>query len=119
LIWTPFAYWWAERKLPRPLRQAQDKLSWRSTQPAPSDPMQLGEAARRLLDDPTLVLALERVQQGLIERWRVSKVGDVERREAMYHLHCAVEELKGELRQMLGTARGIEARARMQERDAA
>jgi hypothetical protein len=111
LIWTPFAYWWAERKLPR--------LPWRSTEPAPSDPMQLGEAARRLLDDPTLVLALERVQQKIVDRWRVSKIGDVEAREAAYRLHCSVEELKGELRQMLGTARGIEARARMQERDAA
>jgi hypothetical protein len=110
LIWTPFAYWWAS-KLPHP--------RWASTQPAPSDPMQLGEAARRLLDDPTLMLALERVQQKIVDRWRVSKIGDVEAREAAYRLHCAVEELKAELRGMLGTARGIEARARMQERDAA
>jgi hypothetical protein len=111
LIWTPFAYWWAERRLPRP--------PWRSTQPAPSDPMQLGEAARRLLDDPTLVLALERVQQRLVDTWRDSKVGDAEAREAAYRLHWAVEQFKAELRIMLGTARGIEARARMQERDAA
>ena len=111
MIWTPFAYWWAERKLKPP--------QWRSTEPAPSDPMQLGEAARRLLDDPTLVLALERVQQRLVDTWRDSKVGDAEAREAAYRLHWAVEQFKAELRIMLGTARGIEARARLQERDAA
>jgi hypothetical protein len=110
MIWTPFAYWWAS-KLP---------LSrWASTQPAPRDPMQLGEGARRLLDDPTLVLALDRVQQRLVDTWRDSKVGDAEAREAAYRLHWAVEQFKAELRIMLGTARGIEARARMQERDAA
>ena len=85
---------------------------WRSTQPPPSDPAQLGEAARRLLDDPTLQLALERVQAKLVESWRNTAVGASEEREAAYRLWWASEQLKTELRIMLGNARAIEARQR-------
>ena len=87
-------------------------IPWRSTQPPPSDPSQLGEAARRLLDDPTLQLALERVQAKLIESWRNTAVGALEEREAAYRLWWASEQLKTELRIMLGNARAIEARQR-------
>jgi hypothetical protein len=111
LIWTPFAWGWAERKLPLP--------PWRSTQPAPSDPMQMGENARRLLDDPVLHLALDRIQQKLAETWRNTAIGETEAREAAYRLHWAAEQFRSELRIMVGNARAIEARARMQERDAA
>ena len=87
-------------------------IPWRSSQPAPSDPSQLGEAARRLLDDPTLQLALERVQAKLVESWRNTAVGQIEEREAAYRLWWASEQLKTELRIMLGNARAIEARQR-------
>ena len=87
-------------------------IPWRSSQPPPSDPSQLGEAARRLLDDPTLQLALDRIQQKVGDRWRASLSGEIDQREAAYRLHWAVEELRGELRRMLGNARAIEAKQR-------
>jgi hypothetical protein len=90
--------------------------TWRSSEPAPSDPMQLGEAAKRLLDDPTLHLALTRVQAKLIETWKSTAIGEVEAREAAYRLHWAAEQFKSELRIMVGNARGIEAKARLDER---
>jgi hypothetical protein len=78
--------------------------------------MQLGEAAKRLLDDPTLHLALTRVQAKLIETWKSTAIGEVEAREAAYRLHWAAEQFKSELRVMVGNARGIEAKARLDER---
>ena len=95
-----------------PLRQQQ----WRSPEPAPSDPMQLGEAAKRLLDDPTLHLALTRVQAKLVETWKATEIDQVEAREAAYRLYWASEKFKGELQRMVGNARGIEAKARLDER---
>lgn len=83
-------------------------IPWRSTQPPPSDPSQLGEAARRLLDDPTLQLALDRVQAKLVESWRNTAPGETEAREAAYRLWWASEQLKTELRIMLGNARAAE-----------
>ena len=74
--------------------------------------MQLGEAARRLLDDPTLQLALDRVQQRLVESWRSTAMGETEAREAAYRLLWASEELKAELRRMLGNAKAIEREGR-------
>jgi len=81
--------------------------------------MQMGENARRLLDDPVLHLALDRIQQKLAETWRNTAFAEAEQREAAYRLHWAVEEFRSELRNMVGHARGIEARARMDERTAA
>ncbi|HXI76525.1 MAG TPA: hypothetical protein VNH21_05280 [Steroidobacteraceae bacterium] len=92
---------------------------WRSTQPAPEDKMQLGENARRLLDDPVLHAALDRVQQKLIESWRNTAPGEGEAREAAYRLYWASELFRDELRLMLGDARAIEARERALRQDAA
>jgi|SRR5580765_2007231 len=90
--------------------------TWRSSEPAPSDPMQLGEAAKRLLDDPTLHLALTRVQAKLIETWKATEIDQVEAREAAYRLHWAADKFREELQRMVGNARGIEAKARLDER---
>jgi hypothetical protein len=89
------------------------------TEPAPTDQMQLGEMAKRLLDDPVLNLALDRIQQKLADTWRNSAVGEVEAREAAYRMLWAAEHFKSELRIMLGNARAIEAKARLNERSSA
>lgn len=88
-------------------------VPWRTTQPPPSDPVQLGEAARRLLDDPTLHLALERVQQGLVESWCGTAAGEHEAREAAYRMWWSCEQFRTELRLMLGNARALEARNKL------
>ena len=79
---------------------------WPSSQPPPADPVQLGEAAKRLLDDPTLQAALERIQQRLFRTWCGTATGNSAGREEAYRLWWAVEELKAELGLMLGDARG-------------
>jgi hypothetical protein len=71
----------------------------------PSDRNELASAAKRLLEDPVFVLALDRVQRRAYDSWRQSEVGAEKYREQTYHLHWAVEELKAELRRMVETVR--------------
>jgi len=77
---------------------------WKSSQPLPPNKGEVGEEARKLLDNPVLHEALDRVERRLVETWRTSPIGDGEGREATYRLHWAVEELKAELRRMIGNA---------------
>lgn len=80
--------------------------------PAPGAPpdnlVQLGEAARRLLEDPVLQLAMQRVQQKLEEGWRRTAPGEQEAREAAYRLYWALEQVRQELRLMLGNAKALQ-----------
>lgn len=78
-------------------------------QPAPTDPQRLGEHAKRLLDDPVLNLALDRIGEKIAGSWRNSKAGDSETREAAYRLHWVLEQFRAELRAMVGNAKVIEA----------
>jgi hypothetical protein len=71
----------------------------------PSDRNELAGAAKRLLEDPVFALALERIQKRLYDTWRQTEVGDEHRREQMFHLHWAAEEIKAELRRMIDNAR--------------
>lgn len=77
---------------------------WRSPHAPPEDASQLGEQAKRLLEDPVLQLAFDRVQAKLIESWKHTAAGQVEAREAAYRLLWASEQLKSELRVMIGNA---------------
>lgn len=66
----------------------------------PENAGELAEAARKLLQDPVFRLVMERVEQGLIQRWRHSALGERDQREAVYLLHTAIEELRAELARM-------------------
>lgn len=68
----------------------------------PSDKAELASAAKRVLEDPVVQLALDRVQKRLYDSWRHTQVGAEHEREEAYRLHWAVEELKSELRRMMG-----------------
>ena len=76
---------------------------------APADKTQLGAAAKRLLDDPVLALALGRIEEKLTQTWRNTTVGAVDEREAAYRLVWAIEHLRSELRAMVGNAKILEA----------
>jgi hypothetical protein len=93
MIWGRFARFLAE--VPRP---------WRSTQPVPQSQGELGEEARKLLDNPVLIEALDRIERKLTDTWRNSRAGDEAEREASYRLYWAVESLKAELRVMIANA---------------
>ena len=77
----------------------------------PSDEIALAEEAQRLLDNPTLMLAFQRIADGLLRSVKNSAPGEVELREEAYRLHWAAEQLKAELRGMVGAGR-IKARLR-------
>jgi hypothetical protein len=72
--------------------------------PPPESLGELGEEARKLLENPVLHEALGRIETKLVASWRGSAVGDDEAREAAYRLHWAVEQLKAELRLMIANA---------------
>lgn len=78
---------------------------WPATDPPPEDKAQLGVAAQRLLEDPVLKLAFDRLERKLTDSWRRSQVGDHKAREAAYRMLWATEGLKAELRAMIGTGR--------------
>jgi hypothetical protein len=103
MLWGRFARFLAEAKKP-----------WRSTQPVPQSQGELGEEARKLLDNPVLLEALDRIERKLTDTWRNSRAGDEAEREASYRLHWAVEALKGELKVMIANA-GMAARQRAGE----
>jgi hypothetical protein len=85
--------WWDEPSSATALRE-----------PPPQDPGLLAEAAKRLLDDPVLQLALDRMEAKLTETWRHTALGQTEAREAAYRLHWACEQFRSELRVMVGAA---------------
>lgn len=71
----------------------------------PQDVVELGNAAQQLLQDPVFRLAMERVEAGLVDRWRLSPIGAAAEREAVYHLHVAVAEIRAELTRMVAAGR--------------
>jgi hypothetical protein len=86
---------------------------WKAAKPPPEKKGEIGEAARHLLDDPVLHLALRRVEEKLVATWRQTAVGEQEAREAAYALLCGLEQFKGELRLMIAEA-GMAARGKPQ-----
>lgn len=78
---------------------------WVSTQAPPENAGELGEEARKLLDNPVLHEALNRIERKLTLTWRSTAAGDEAGREAAYRLHWAVEALRAELQVMIANAK--------------
>lgn len=76
---------------------------------APMDKALLGAQARRVLADPVLALAFDRIERDLIEGWRRTAVGDQQAREAAYSLVWAVQEVKSRLQNFCNNAKALEA----------
>jgi hypothetical protein len=96
MIWQRMAELWGDRLEPEPPDEVREP---------PSDPVALGHAAQALLHDPVMRLALDRVERRLIDTWRQSAMGALQEREAAYHLHGAVQELRAELGRMVADGR--------------
>lgn len=73
--------------------------------PAPENPAELAEAAKKLLQDPVFRLAMDRLQERLVDQWRHSALGSKSEREVTYLLHSAIAELRAELVRMTTVAR--------------
>ena len=79
-------------------------VPWRPVGEPPTDRQELGEEARRLLDNPTLHEAMARVERKLVETWKNSAPGEDEQREAAYHMLWALHRVRGELQVMIADA---------------
>jgi hypothetical protein len=83
---------------------ALDEMPWSASQAPPRDKKELGHAARQLLDDPVLHLALEKVEDSLIQTWKTSDPADEEGRERVYATYLGMQRFRGELRRMIANA---------------
>lgn len=79
-------------------------VPWRPVGEPPADRQELGEEARRLLDNPTLHEAMSRVEKKLLDTWRNTAPGEDEQREAAYNMYWALQQIRGELRIMIANA---------------
>lgn len=80
------------------------EMPWRPIGDAPSDRQELGEEARRLLDNPVLHEAMDRVEKKLVESWKNTAPGEDAEREAAYAMYWAMQQVRGELRVMIANA---------------
>ena len=85
----------------------------------PSDKVHLGHHAKRLLDDPVMRLAFERVSADLTTTWRSTASDDREKREDAYRMLRALDGLEGKLRAFTGNAALIAAEQRRKEAEEA
>jgi hypothetical protein len=79
-------------------------VPWRPFGEAPTDRQELGEEARKLLDNPTLHEAMARVERKLIETWKSSDPADAEGREVVFASYWALHRIRGELQVMIADA---------------
>ena len=93
------------------LRRAAPQLWRASSGPVPESQGELGEEARKLLDNPVLIEALERVERTLIETWKRSEPSDEEGREQVFAVYQGMQRFRGQLQQMIANA-GMAARQR-------
>jgi hypothetical protein len=83
---------------------------------APADKSLLGIHAERLLADPVLHLAFDRVRDKLSATWAASTPGDGEGRERCYMQLQGLERVKSELLALLGDKKMLDAEAKAKEK---
>ncbi len=65
---------------------------------------QIGVDAQMLLENAIWKLAVQTLEDDIVERWKVTPLGDDVAREKLYHLHAAVVEVDAKLRAWVGAA---------------
>jgi hypothetical protein len=74
-----------------------------------ADTTRLGQAAKRLLEDPVLTLAFELLEDELIASWANTAGSDRERRDLWYWRLFALKDVQARLRLLLGDANRLAA----------
>jgi hypothetical protein len=87
-----------------------------STEP-PTDRLQLGAHAKRLLDDPVLALAFDILTDDLAAAWRDSKIADDAKREDAYRMVKAIEAVKSRLQGLADNAKVLQAEQERREKE--
>src|SRR5262252_948699 len=86
------------RKLPSENLQPVQPAYNKAHEPAPlGDAIQRGQAAQRLLNDPTLAEAVEALRKDIFADWFNSKPGEGDLREALYRQAHAIELMVNKL----------------------
>jgi hypothetical protein len=78
---------------------------------APTDKMQLGNHAKRLLDDPVMRLAFDGVAADLTKTWRDTRAEDAEKREEAWRMLRILEGVEHKL-QLFARNTTVEERRR-------
>lgn len=73
------------------------------------DTTRLGQAAKRLLEDPVLRLAFELLEDDCIRNWRNTPASDKEARELWYWRLFALRDAEAKLRAIVGDANQLAA----------
>ncbi len=101
----------------------EEVASWRHEQPpeeagpsAPTDKMQLGNHAKRLLDDPVMRLAFDGVAADLTKTWRDTRAEDAEKREEAWRMLRILEGVEHKLQLFARNTTVEERRREVEER---
>jgi len=70
----------------------------------PENKGEIGEEARKLLENPVLQLALDSIEQRLVNTWKATETGDDRRRDATFAVLWGLQEFKAELGRMIASA---------------
>lgn len=76
---------------------------------APTDKSLIGQHAQRLIDDPVLALAFDKVERDLTATWRNSPLGQKDQREEAYKLIWALAQVRTKLLELLADKKMMEA----------
>lgn len=109
-LWDKIKRHW----LPEPMRHAFGDPAL-----APLDRALLGAHAKRLLDDPVLTLAFEKVDKELVNAFRRSAPAEERQRTAIYAEMWALKQVEQHLRVFFGNLQLIEAERKLKEAEAA
>jgi hypothetical protein len=87
--------------------------------PAPTDKMQLGNHAKRLLDDPVMKLAFDGVAADLMKTWRETAHAETEKREDAYRMLRLLDGVDFKLRSFARNLTVVAAEERRREAEEA
>jgi hypothetical protein len=75
----------------------------------PEEELQRGENARRILDDPLFIEAVETIRKEIEEQWQKSPARDTEGRERLYLAHKMLDKIEGHLQTVLASGKLAQA----------
>lgn len=75
------------------------------------DPTARAEHAKRLLEDPLLVEALDQIEKTAIEAWKATAIAQTEDRERVWHSLKAAERIRAYLQSVVDTGQLAARRA--------
>lgn len=79
----------------------------------PEEEVQRGLEAERILKEPLLIEAFERLEQEYVKAWQTSPARDADAREKLYQMQNCLHRVKDHLRVLMESGRIIQKRTLM------